>query len=338
MNPPVGVYISVPFCKAKCTFCNFASGVFAADRIQGYVDRLCTEVRGARAASESLLATLDHRADSVYFGGGTPSLLSPGQFDQIFSALRSEFDLAANAEITLECAPGQLSGETLDELLRQGMNRISFGVQSFVDRESAAVGRLHTRQHCEAEIARVRAAGIHEINLDLIAGLPYQTEASWRYSIEQAIASGAPHVSVYMLEVDEESRLGKEMLTNGTRYHASAVPSEDEAAAWYQLACESFDAAGLRQYEISNFAQQGHPRIAKGDQRFAVAALVIAGLLIAACGSSSSGQQSQIRVAFFAPIANTYVAATLKGMNEVSASGGFKITQFDTGFDANRAF
>ena len=258
MNPPVGVYISVPFCKAKCTFCNFASGAFAADRMQGYVDRLCTEVRGARAASESLRATLDHRADSVYFGGGTPSLLSPGQFDQIFSALRSEFDLAANAEITLECAPGQLSGETLDELLRQGMNRISFGVQSFVDRESAAVGRLHTRQQCEAEIARVRAAGIHEINLDLIAGLPYQTEASWRYSIEQAIASGAPHVSVYMLEVDEESRLGKEMLTNGTRYHASAVPSEDEAAAWYQLACESFDAAGLRQYEISNFAQQGH--------------------------------------------------------------------------------
>ncbi len=258
MNPPVGVYISVPFCKAKCTFCNFASGVFAADRMQGYVDRLCTEVRGTRAASESLGATLDHRADSVYFGGGTPSLLSPGQFDQIFSALRSEFDLATNAEITLECAPGQLSGETLDELLRQGMNRISFGVQSFVDRESAAVGRLHTRQQCEAEIVRVRAAGIPEINLDLIAGLPHQTEASWRYSIEQAIASGAPHMSVYMLEVDEESRLGKEMLANGTRYHASAVPSEDDAAAWYQLACEAFDTAGLRQYEISNFAKQGH--------------------------------------------------------------------------------
>jgi oxygen-independent coproporphyrinogen-3 oxidase len=104
----------------------------------------------------------------------------------------------------------------------------------------------------------VRAAGIHEINLDLIAGLPYQTEESWRYSIEQAIASGAPHMSVYMLEVDEESRLGKEMLANGTRYHASAVPSEDDAAAWYQIACEAFDAVGLNQYEISNFARQGH--------------------------------------------------------------------------------
>jgi oxygen-independent coproporphyrinogen III oxidase len=131
-------------------------------------------------------------------------------------------------------------------------------VQSFVDRESAAVGRLHTEQQCRAEIARLLAAGVPEINLDLIAGLPHQTEESWRYSVEQAIAIDVPHISVYMLEVDEESRLGKEMLANGTRYHASAVPSEDDAAAWYQLACEAFDAAGLRQYEISNFARGGH--------------------------------------------------------------------------------
>ncbi|HEY6412738.1 MAG TPA: radical SAM family heme chaperone HemW [Edaphobacter sp.] len=257
-NSTVGVYISIPFCKAKCTFCNFASGVFSADRMQGYVDRVCEEIHGARFAVKRLGATLDHSVDSVYFGGGTPSLLSPEQFTQIFGALRSEFDLAPGAEITLECAPGQLNDDTLNELLRQGMNRISFGVQSFVDLESVAVGRLHTEQQCRAEIARLRAAGVADINLDLIAGLPHQTEQSWRYSIEQAIASDVPHVSVYMLEVDEESRLGKEMLANGTRYHASAVPSEDDAAAWYQLACEAFDAAGLRQYEISNFARSGH--------------------------------------------------------------------------------
>ena len=257
-NTPVGVYISVPFCKAKCTFCNFASGVFAADRMQGYVDRVCAEIREAREAAKRLGAVLDRKVDSVYFGGGTPSLLSPGQFRQIFAALRGEFDLVADAEITLECAPGQLTDGTLEELLRQGMNRISFGVQSFVDRESAAVGRLHTRQQCEAEIARLRASGIHEINLDLIAGLPHQTAESWQYSIEQAIAIAVPHLSVYMLEVDEESRLGKEMLANGTRYHASAVPSEDDAASSYQSACEAFDKAGLRQYEISNFAWQGH--------------------------------------------------------------------------------
>jgi oxygen-independent coproporphyrinogen-3 oxidase len=138
------------------------------------------------------------------------------------------------------------------------MNRISFGVQSFVDRETAAVGRLHTERQCEAEFERVRAAGVHEINIDLIAGLPHQTAQSWRYSVGQAIASGAPHISVYLLEVDDESRLGREMLEQGSRYSASAVPSEDAAAEWYQEACTVLDAAGVPQYEISNFARPGH--------------------------------------------------------------------------------
>jgi oxygen-independent coproporphyrinogen-3 oxidase len=258
MAGPVGIYISVPFCKAKCTFCNFASGVFGAERMQQYVDRLCIEILGAHAVSQKMGASLPRIADTVYFGGGTPSLLSGRQFEQIFQHLRGEFDLAANAEITLECAPGQLSDETLDELLRQGMNRVSFGVQSFVDRETAAVGRLHTQQQCEAEFTRVRAAGIHEINVDLIAGLPYQTAQSWQYSVEQAIASGAPHISMYLLEVDDESRLGREMLEKGIRYSASAVPSGDATAEWYQQACAAFHAAGVHQYEISNFARSGH--------------------------------------------------------------------------------
>ncbi len=258
MTIPAGVYISVPFCKAKCTFCNFASGVFASERMQGYVDRVCHEIEGARAMAARTDAEMPGQVDTVYFGGGTPSLLGASQFRRIFEVLRREFDLAADAEITLECAPGQLADETLNELLEQGMNRVSFGVQSFVDRETAAVGRLHTRLQCEAEIARLRRAGVAEINLDLIAGLPYQTRESWEFSVEQAIASGVPHVSVYMVEVDEESRLGKEMLAGGERYHAAAVPSEDESADWYQMACERFDAAGLRQYEISNFARTGH--------------------------------------------------------------------------------
>jgi oxygen-independent coproporphyrinogen-3 oxidase len=257
MNPPVGIYISVPFCKAKCTFCNFASGVFAADRMQRYVDRVCEEIRTARAGAGKIGALVSRQVDSIYFGGGTPSLLGPQQFRQIFGSLRDEFDLADNAEITLECAPGQLADDTLAELLQQGMNRISFGVQSFVDKETAAVGRLHTREECEAEIARVGAAGVSNINIDLIAGLPYQTEQSWQHSVEQAIGSGAPHVSVYMLEVDEESRLGKEMLAKGSRYHASDVPSEDETAEWYQQACDMLDGAGVHQYEISNFAREG---------------------------------------------------------------------------------
>ena len=226
--------------------------------MQQYVERLCREIRGTHASAINLGASLPRMVDSIYFGGGTPSLLSASQFREIFQNLRGEFEVAGDAEITLECAPGQFSDETLLELLRQGMNRISFGVQSFVDQETAAVGRLHTRQQCEAELARVRAAGVHEINVDLIAGLPHQTAQSWQYSVEQAIASGAPHISVYLLEVDDESRLGRELLEKGSRYSAAAVPGEDETAEWYLQACSALDAAGVSQYEISNFARPGH--------------------------------------------------------------------------------
>ena len=258
MGSSLGIYISVPFCKAKCTFCNFASGVFAADRLQHYADRVCQEIARARSNAATLRAEVPGIVDTVYFGGGTPSLLAPKQIRQIFDQLRDEFTLTSDAEITLECAPGQLADATLSELLRQGMNRMSFGVQSFVDRESAAVGRLHTEQICLEELARLCTAGIYDLNLDLIVGLPYQTQASWKYSLDAAIQTGAPHVSVYMLEVDEDSHLGKEMLISGTRYSASAVPSEDDTAAWYQLACHVLHTDGLAQYEISNFARAGH--------------------------------------------------------------------------------
>jgi len=258
LNSPVGIYLSVPFCKAKCSFCNFASDAFGPERMDAYVDRLCREIGEARRAAEQMGAMLELRADSVYFGGGTPSLLSADQFRRIFAALRKQFDITGDAEMTLECAPGQLAEETLEELLRQGVNRVSLGVQSFVDREAQAVGRLHTWTMCEAEIARLRAAGVTEIGLDLIAGLPHQTEDSWKVSVEAALASSVTHVSVYMLEVDEESRLGREVLAGGARYGAASVPTEDEAAAWYELGCGMLDAGGVRQYEISNFAREEH--------------------------------------------------------------------------------
>ncbi len=260
MSGLLGVYISVPFCRAKCSYCNFASGVFGAERMERYVERLCAEIQGARSnvARSGAGVELPTSVDTVFFGGGTPSLLSAGQMRRIFAALRGEFAVDADAEITLECAPGQLGEEVLEELLRQGMNRVSFGVQSFVDSEAAGVGRLHTREMCLAEIARMPAAGVEEINVDLIVGLPGQTAESWRESVEVAIESGVPHVSVYMLEVDGDSRLGREMLAEGTRYGAGAAPSEDETAEWYGAACEWLEAAGIRQYEISNFAQEGH--------------------------------------------------------------------------------
>src|ERR1035437_6525862 len=263
MGSSLGVYISVPFCRAKCTYCNFASGVFGAGpsgsaRMDWYVERVCAEMRGARVAAERIGADLPGLVDTVFFGGGTPSLLSAEQMRRLFETLRGEFEVAAGAEVTLECAPGQLGEETLGEMLRQGMNRVSFGVQSFVDREAKAVGRLHTRKMCLSEIGRLRAAGVGNINVDLIAGLPRQTAASWRESVETAIESEVPHVSVYMLEVDEESRLGREMLGAGKKYGASEVPSEDEIADWYGAACEWLEAAGVKQYEISNFAREGH--------------------------------------------------------------------------------
>jgi len=254
----LGIYISVPFCRAKCTFCNFASGAFALERMDAYVDSLCAEIAAARGRSEELAAELPEAVDTVYFGGGTPSLLEPAQLGRIFSALRGHFAVAGDAEITLECAPGQLSEATLDAALRLGVSRVSLGVQSFVDAETAAVGRLHTAAECLAEIARLRSAGLGEIAVDLIAGLPRQTAASWERSLDAVIETGVPHASVYMLEVDEDSRLGKELIAGGPRYQAASVPDEGAMTEFYARACERFGAAGLLQYEISNFARRDH--------------------------------------------------------------------------------
>lgn len=258
MDSSLGVYISIPFCKAKCSFCNFASDVFGMERVQGYVDRVCEELRGARGVAAGRLARLPERVDTVYFGGGTPSLLEARHLEQIFGTLRGEFEVAADAEVTLEAAPGQVGERTLEAAMRLGVNRVSFGVQSFVDTEAAAVGRLHTGSECHREIGRMRTAGVERVSLDLIAGLPHQTEESWGWSVGEAIATGADHVSVYMLEVDEDSRLGREAMAGGGRYHAGALPHEDATAEWYEAGCSALDAAGLGQYEISNFARDGY--------------------------------------------------------------------------------
>ena len=252
----LGIYLSIPFCRAKCSFCNFASGVFAAGKMQGYVDRLCAEMRAARADAKALGAAIPSRVDSVYFGGGTPSLLEPALVRQLFAALHGEFDVSADAEVTLECAPGQMTDDTLAALQQEGMNRLSFGVQSFVDGECAAVGRLHTGEDCRQEVRRMDKAGVGRLALDLIVGLPRQTEESWRYTIDEALATGVEHISLYMLEVDEDSRLGREVMTGGRRYGAGELPSEDRIADWYERGCEWLTAAGVKQYEISNFARE----------------------------------------------------------------------------------
>jgi oxygen-independent coproporphyrinogen-3 oxidase len=261
---PLGIYLSIPFCPSKCTYCNFASDVVrqpAAARqatYEAYVSRLCAEMAAAESTAARLGGAFSREVDSVYLGGGTPSVLNPAQLERLFAALRREFTLTPESEITVECAPGTLTPEVLETLLRCGVNRLSLGVQSFVDREIRAVGRLHSCAIASDDIARLRAAGMENFNLDLIAGLPHQTPASWRISLQQALALGAPHVSVYMLEVDADSRLGREVMAGGTRYHAGFVPDEELISDLYLEACDRLNAAGVAQYEISNFARPAY--------------------------------------------------------------------------------
>ncbi len=254
---PLGLYLSVPFCRTKCSYCNFASDVFSKAVFQRYVDRVCNHLDQAAANARAMGGELERTLDSVYLGGGTPTVLASSELERIFAAVRKNFDLMPDAEITVECAPGTLSDTMIETLLRCGVNRVSLGVQSFVDVEAAAVGRLHKRSTVLDDIARLRNAGITDINVDLIAGLPHQSMESWLISLGDVISLGVPHASVYMLEVDEDSRLGRELIAGGTKYHAHFVPEEDLVADLYEVACEQLNAAGIRQYEISNFAREG---------------------------------------------------------------------------------
>lgn len=255
------MYLSVPFCRAKCSFCNFSSDVGSVESLERYVARLCREIQQSRSQAARRDLILPERVDTVYFGGGTPSLLSPGQVHRIFGALRESFLIDADAEITMEAAPGQIADDLLEEAQRQGVNRISLGVQSFVDREAASVARLHTGNDALREIDRLRREGVAEVGVDLIAGLPHQTKESWQQSLDAVASSPATHLSVYMLEIDEDSRLGREVLAGGSRFHAHAIADEDLIADLYQASCAWLPAHGFAQYEISNFARvtSSHP-------------------------------------------------------------------------------
>jgi oxygen-independent coproporphyrinogen-3 oxidase len=261
MNGPpdsaLGIYISIPFCRSKCTYCNFASGVFPAAEHGRYVERAIAELRNAPAWAGSMKVELPRRVDTIYLGGGTPTLLVPALIEQIFSALRASFDIDAEAEITVECAPGQWNEATVETLAAVGVNRASLGVQSFVDSETRSSGRLHNRAMVEADFARLRAAGITNLNVDLIAGLAGQSDSSWEESLGALIGSGTPHASIYMLEVDEDSRLGREILQGGARYGAGQVPDDEVIVRMYERAIERLAQAGIEPYEISNFARPG---------------------------------------------------------------------------------
>ena len=239
-----GVYLSYPFCAQKCTYCNFASGVFPRELERSYVKALSRELQ-----AHQWLGT----PETVYWGGGTPSILDI----EDFRGLMNQIPGRPWAEATLEAAPGTITTDRARAWAQSGINRVSLGVQSFVEPEIRRTGRKHSAHTVETEIAILRDAGIANINIDLIAGLSGQTEASWDESLGWIERLRPPHVSVYMLEVDEDSRLGKEMLLGGGRYGAGETPGEDETAALYETAVSRFAALGIQRYEISNFARPG---------------------------------------------------------------------------------
>src|ERR1700739_683299 len=256
----LGVYIQVPFCQTKCTYCNFHTGVVSPGRFAPYSAAVCREIGSHRSLLESagvtsscLGETQARCVDTVYIGGGTPSLLEPELLAAMLRELRANFDCAFN-EVTLEADPETIDAEKAAQWAAIGFNRISFGTQSFVDEELKAAGRMHRREDIYRAVPLLRAAGIRNISFDLIAGLPKQTHASWQQSLKEAIDLNPEHVSIYMMEIDEGSRLGLEVLQSGSRYSAKDLPSEEAMAEFYELAQAELKSAGYVQYEISQSA------------------------------------------------------------------------------------
>lgn len=239
-----GVYISYPFCGQKCTFCNFASGVFPREMETQYVDALCAEIAGHE---------WEWAPETVYLGGGTPSRMAPEALARVLAMVPGK----PWTEATIEAAPGTVTAELARAWVTAGITRASLGVQSFVPREIARTGRRHTPETVAAEIRLLREAGFQSINIDLIAGLPGQDPASWEESLAWIGRLGPEHVSVYMFEVDEASRLGREILRGGERYGAAEAPGEELTADLYETAVERLAGMGIRRYEISNFARPG---------------------------------------------------------------------------------
>lgn len=239
-----GVYISWPFCAQKCTYCNFASGVEKPEIQARYLDALCAHL----SRQEWPFAP-----ETVYFGGGTPSLLTADELARIVEKIPG----SPWREFTMEAAPGSLLPELVAEWARLGVNRVSLGVQSFAEKELRQTGRRHHARTVADDCGLLRDAGIANFNLDLIAGLPFQTAGSWEESLRWVERLQPNHVSVYMLEVDEDSRLGLEILGQGDRYGAGAVAPDEGIVANYERAVAFLGAIGLPRYEISNFARPG---------------------------------------------------------------------------------
>jgi oxygen-independent coproporphyrinogen-3 oxidase len=242
-----GVYIHIPFCRARCSYCDFATGAYDGALAEQYVRALAQELAAFEVAAPRA------EIDTIYFGGGTPSLLAPAQLARLLEAAHCRFTVAAGAEVTLEMNPGTLTPQSLREFRAAGVNRASFGAQTFDERELKRLGRTHTADETRRTHAMLSAAGFDNISLDLIAGLPEQTLAAWSRNLDEALALCPQHLSLYLLEVHAGTPLAAQLKEG--RY---AAPDPELAAEMYELMVERTRAAGYEQYEISNFCRPGH--------------------------------------------------------------------------------
>jgi oxygen-independent coproporphyrinogen-3 oxidase len=241
-----GIYIHIPFCRSRCSYCDFATGMYESGLAERYVRAVEAEIASFAGAERRI------EADTIYFGGGTPSLLTPTQVERILRAIRAKFTVAADAEVTMEMNPGTVTPESLAEFRRLGINRASFGVQTFDDEQLRRLGRSHTAADARRTYTLLGEAGFDNISFDLIAGLPGQTLAAWARNLEEALRMRPAHLSLYLLEIHENTPLAAQI-----RRGAQPQPDDDLAAEMYRLMLDQTAAAGYEHYELSNFCQPG---------------------------------------------------------------------------------
>jgi oxygen-independent coproporphyrinogen-3 oxidase len=245
----IGLYLHIPFCQAICSYCNFNRGLLDPALKERYVTALEREIRGHAPAGAG--------ADTIFFGGGTPSLLDPDEVARLIGACRDAFALDPRAEITLETNPETATAERLAGFRAAGVTRLSFGVQSFDDDELARLGRIHSAAGARDAVRMAKATGFESVSFDLMFWLPGQTVTSWLRTVDEAIALAPDHLSLYLLELYPNAPL-KESLARAGDAAPWAQASDDEAAEMYLSALERLDDAGFEQYEISNVARTGH--------------------------------------------------------------------------------
>jgi oxygen-independent coproporphyrinogen-3 oxidase len=243
---PAGIYIHIPFCRSRCSYCDFATDVYKNPAtVERYIAALTTEISAFSQATESV--------ETIYFGGGTPSLLSAQQLEKVLSAVHQKFAVDPQIELTMEMNPATISLETLKEYRNLGVNRASFGAQTFDDTELKRLGRKHTAADVRETIELLRAAGFDNISFDLIAGLPRQTLKDWERNLDEALKLTPEHLSLYLLEIHEGTPLAEQI-----RSRRQPVPDEDLSAEMFERMIDKTSEAGYEQYEISNFALPGY--------------------------------------------------------------------------------